>query len=299
MSFLLHVHSDSDSIIGEIFDAIILHGVLDTLKILPFLFLTYLFMEWVEHKGTAALIGTLKSAGKGGPVIGGVLGCVPQCGFGATGASLFSARIVSAGTLIAIFLSSSDEMLPILISGRLDARKIVIIVLYKALVGVLVGLFADFLCRVFKKDLEEAHIHKICKDENCHCENGILRSSIVHTLKIGVFLLAVTLAINALVYFIGDEVLKNSVFSIPLVAHVLSAVIGLIPNCAVSVALANFYIEGFISAGTMLSGLFSGTGIGILVLFRTNKRMKENFALVSVLLVSGVIFGMIFDLLPI
>ncbi len=294
-----HIENESSSLFREIFDEIILHGVLDTLKIIPFLFLTYLFMEWLEHKGTSTLIGTLRRSGRAGPLIGGALGAIPQCGFSATGAGLFSARIISAGTLVAIFLSTSDEMLPILISGRLAFWKIAIIIFYKVAVGILVGLLLDFLLRVFKKQDEHAHIHELCEDANCHCERGILYSSIHHTLTVGLFLLVVTLGINTLVYFVGDEILKNSVFSVPFISHILSALIGLIPNCAVSVALANFYIDGYISAGTMLSGLFSGAGVGLIVLFKTNKSLKQNLSLIGLLILCGLVFGMIFDLFPI
>jgi hypothetical protein len=287
-----------DTFLTGVLEEIFLHGLLDTLKVIPFLFLTYLLMEWLEHKENSKIISSLKKSGKAGPVLGGALGCIPQCGFGATGSSLFSARIISIGTLVAIFLSTSDEMLPVLISGRLGFLEILVIVLYKAAVGMLVGLLFDFIIRFFKKEDNEAHIHKLCQDENCHCEDGILKSSIHHTVKIGAFLLIVTLLINTIVFFLGVEVLKNSVFSIPFVGHLLTALIGLIPNCAVSVALADFYVEGIISAGTMLSGLFSGAGVGLLVLLRTNKNLKENVVIASVLAVSGVLFGMLFDVLP-
>lgn len=299
MSFLLHQAGEHDSWLLGIFEEVILHGLKDTLKILPFLFLTYLFMEWIEHKNGEKIIGLLRASGKKSTLLGALLGAVPQCGFGATGAGLFSAGILKSGTLIAIFLSTSDEMLPVLISGSIPPLTIALLLAYKIAVALIVGLSVDFVLKLLNKKEEEKHIHKLCQEENCHCENGIWLSAIHHTLKIFGFLLLVTLIINTAVYFVGDEVLKNSVFSLPFVSHLLSALLGLVPNCAVSVALADFYVEGFITAGTMLSGLFSSAGVGLLVLFRTNKNLKQNLIIASFLALVGLVFGMIFDLISI
>ena len=296
MNFMLHSSGGSGAF--DAFFEIVLHGALDTLKIIPFLFLTYLFMEWLEHKGNDKIVSVLTKSGKTGPFIGGALGIVPQCGFSATAASFFSAKIITMGALVSIFLSTSDEMLPILISGSLPLPKIAIILGYKLVIGILVGLSVDAISRLFFGRRQDSQIRKLCEDEKCHCEEGILKSAIHHTVKIGLFLLTVTIIINAIVYFVGDDVLKNSVFMIPGLSHLLTALIGLIPNCAASVALTDFYLSGFISAGAMLSGLFSGAGVGLIVLFRTNKNVKQNVLLLGILVASGFIFGMIFDFLP-
>ena len=301
MNFIL-LHSHSSALSFDFFDAfteIILHGMLDTLKIIPFLFLTYLLMEYLEHRQNDKIRKAIKGAEKTGPIIGAALGIVPQCGFSGAASGFFSARIISVGTLIAIFLSTSDEMLPILIAGEIAPSTVIIILLYKLLVGIFVGFLVDFLLKIFKGQIEHrGHIHDMCKEEGCHCERGILISSLYHTLKIGGFLLLVTVLINALVYFVGTDVLENSVFSLPFVSHLIAALIGLIPNCAVSVALSDFYLYGFISCGTMLSGLFSGAGVGLVVLFKTNKNIRQNLLISLILVLSGLVFGMLFDILP-
>lgn len=292
------LNSSMDTLLHGIFHDILLHGVLDTLKIVPFLFVTYLLMELLEHKASDKVFSLLSRCGKAGPFIGGALGAIPQCGFSTVGSNFFSGKIITLGTLIAIFLSTSDEMLPILISGSLSPLQIFTILIYKTLCGILVGFLIDLIIRLTKKDKTETKIHELCEESGCNCEGGILKSALHHTLTVGAFLLVITLTINALVFFVGSESLASILYDKPFISHLISAFIGLVPNCAVSVALTNFYIEGFITAGTMLSGLFAGAGVGLLVLFRMNKNLKENLFIMGILVLSGVIFGMLFDVIP-
>ena len=296
---LLHSHAEhlDEGLISEIFNEIFLHGLLDTLKIIPFLLITYILMELLEHRASERLLGALQRSGRAGPLFGGLFGCVPQCGFGAMGASFYSTRVITIGTLIAIFLSTSDEMLPILISGKLDTLKILVFISYKAIVGIAIGFLVDFLVRLFKKSESDSSIHELCEGENCHCEKGIFRSALHHTLTIGLFLLIVTISINALVFFVDEESIHRIMYDKPFFSHLISALLGLIPNCAISVALTNLYVEGFITAGTMMSGLFSGAGVGLLVLFRTNRNSGRNLMILAILVLSGLIFGMLFDLI--
>lgn len=290
---LLHLHADeSASWLEEIF----LHGLLDTLKIIPFLFLTYLLMEFIEHRAGDKAESFMKRAGIFAPAVGGALGAVPQCGFSAAASNLFAGRVISVGTLVAVFLSTSDEMLPILISGSVPLGTALLVVLYKAVVGIAVGLLVDLVLRLMKKPGDSINIDAICDEDNCHCERGIWYSALHHTLTISAFVLIVTLAINALVYFVGAEALGSLLRGIPVVSHIIAAVFGLIPNCAASVALTTLCTEGLITAGTMMSGLFSGAGVGLLVLFRVNKHMKQNLAIVGIVIAAGVIFGLLGDL---
>ena len=279
------------------FDEIILHGLLETLKILPFLFLTYLLMEFIEHKAGERAERFMKRAGVFAPVVGGAIGAVPQCGFSAAAANLFAGRIISVGTVIAVFLSTSDEMLPMLISGDVPVGGALLVVLYKALVGILVGLLVDLVLALMRKGREEINIDAICDEDNCHCERGILYSALHHTLTISIFVLAVTFLINGLVFFIGEENLASVMRGVPVVSHVVAAIFGLIPNCAASVLLTKLCTSGIITAGTMMSGLFSGAGVGLLVLFRVNKKIKENLAIVAVILLAGIAFGLLGDLI--
>ena len=239
----------------------------------------------------------MKRAGIFSPVVGGVVGAVPQCGFSAAAANLFAGRIISIGTVVAVFLSTSDEMIPILVSGRVPVGTVALVVLYKAIVGIFVGLLVDFVIRVMHRQPEKINIDAICDEDNCHCERGILYSALHHTVTISIFVLLITIAINALVFFVGEENLGAILHGKPFISHLIAAVFGLIPNCAASVALTTLCTEGLITAGTMMSGLFSGAGVGVLVLFRVNKKPKENLLIVGIILAAGVVFGLVGDLI--
>ena len=284
---------------GEFLDEVIIHGFIDTLKLVLFLFLTYLLMEFIEHKASDKLKCTMTRAGKFGPLIGGALGAVPQCGFSAAAANLYTGRVITLGTLIAVFLSTSDEMLPILISGSMDFGKVLTIILYKTTVGIVMGFVIDLALKLMRKEKEEINIDEICDNDDCHCENGIVSSAIHHTLSVSFFVLLVSLSVNAITFFALDEALSGSLFALPVVSHILSAIVGLIPNCASSVALTRLAMSGVISTGAMISGLFAGAGVGTLILFKMNRRPRENVMIVGLLLLIGIVFGLIADLVGI
>ena len=258
---------------------IIEHSVLDSLKLVPFLFLTYLAMEYLEHRAGAKTEKLVGKAGKFGPLIGGLLGAVPQCGFSAAASGLYAGRVISLGTLLAIYLSTSDEMLPILISEKQPLSLIFTILLAKIAIGAAAGFLIDlFLSQ--KKGEEHHHIHEICEHEHCHCEKGILRSAVSHTLQITFFILLITFALNLILHFVGEDAL---------------GAVGLIPNCAASVAITQLYLSGAMSAGAMMAGLLSGAGTGLLVLFRVNHDKKENLKILGLLYAIGVLAGIVIE----
>ena len=293
---LLHTHAEGNLAL-EILDEVFLHGVIDTLKIIPFLFLTYLLMEFIEHKAGERAEQFMQRAGVFAPAVGGALVAVPQCGFSAAASNLYAGRVVSMGTVVAVFLSTSDEMIPILVSGRISVVTVALVVLYKALVGIAVGLGVDLVMRLMRRGQEKINIDAICDEDNCHCERGIWYSAIHHTLTISLFVLLTTLAINALVFFVGEENLGAIMYDKPLISHIIAAIFGLIPNCAASVALTTLCTQGLITAGTMMSGLFSGAGVGLLVLCKVNKKPKENLIIIGTVALAGVIFGLLGDLI--
>ena len=294
---LLHTHVHESEGVLLFLEEVLLHGLIDTLKLVPFLFLTYLLMEFIEHRAGDRAEHFMERASRFAPFVGGALGAVPQCGFSAAASNFYAARVISLGTLIAVFLSTSDEMLPILISGDFGVGRAALLVLYKLIVGIIVGFLVDLILRLMRRGEREINIDNICENDNCHCERGILHSALHHTVTITLFVLAITVAINTVVFFVGTDVIAEALDGIPVVSHIIAALLGLIPNCAVSVALATFFSEGFISVGTMLSGLFSGAGVGILVLFRVNKNLRENLAVMGVLVLTGSVFGLIGDLI--
>ena len=275
--------------------------IIDSLKLLPFLFITYIIMELIEHKAGNQTEQVIKKSGKFGPVLGAILGIVPQCGFSAAAANLYAARIITRGTLIAIFLSTSDEMLPILISEGTHIGLILQILAIKVIIGIIIGIMIDALTIIFKKQQqknEHSDIHKICEHEHCNCEeDGIVKSSIKHTLQIFAYIAIISFVINSIIYFIGEESISNLAINIPFVGTIITATIGIIPNCASSVILTQLYIEGIITIGSMIAGLLINSGVGLLVLFKVNKNYKDNFKILGILYVVGIISGIVLDLI--
>ena len=238
-------------------------------------------------------------SGRVGPLFGGLLGVLPQCSFSAAASGLYAGRVITLGTLIAVYLATSDEMLPVLLAGGASPVLIVKLVAYKLIVGILCGFLIDLVLRLTKKKEAHPHIHEMCEAEGCGCEGGVLRSAWHHTWKIGLFLLAVLFALNAAVFFIGKDTIALVFTSLPVVGHMLASLVGLIPNCAASVLLTQLYLEGVISAGCMLAGLLAGSGMGLLVLFRVNRSKKEAFFILLFLFAIGTLFGLLTDLTPI
>ena len=274
---------------------VLLDSLLDTLKILPYLLITFLILELVEHKINNKSKKLLNKNKKYGPVIGGVLGALPQCGFSTMAANLFSSRVITIGTLIACFLSTSDEMLPIMISEKVDILVILKIIGIKVLIGIIVGIIVDLVIKNKNVNNDE-EIHNMCEDEHCSCDkNGIIISTIKHTIKIGLFILIANLIIGYIIYYVGEENLSNVLLNKNIFTYFVSSLIGLIPNCASSIIITELYLGNLITIGTLFAGLLTGAGIGILVLFRTNKKLKENLIVLSIIYLVGVISGIIID----
>lgn len=283
----------------HILEHALLHTIEDSIKLLPFLFLTYLVMEYIEHKMGEKSKKIVKNSGKFGPLIGGVLGVFPQCGFSAAAANLYAGRVITLGTLIAIFLSTSDEMLPIFISEQVDPAIIVKIIGMKLLIGIVAGFVIDAFIKGHKhkehEHDEEMHIHSVCDHDHCHCEEGIFKSACIHTLQIFAFIAIITFVLNIGVEIIGEDTLASLILNQPVIGPVLSGVVGLIPNCASSVVITQLYLEGMMSTGAMLAGLLVGSGVGVLVLFKENANIKENAKIVALLYAIGVMVGIIIE----
>ncbi|MBO4980945.1 MAG: arsenic efflux protein [Lachnospiraceae bacterium] len=276
---------------------IIVHTLEDSLKLVPFLFLTYLVMEYLEHKTGEKAQDMVQRAGKWGPLIGGLAGAVPQCGFSAAASNLYAGRVITLGTLLAIYLSTSDEMLPILISGAnaqtAPPEFILKVLAIKAGIGILAGFVIDLCFR--GKGEEHAHIHELCEQEHCHCEKGIFRSAFAHTLQITFFILVITLGLNVVLNLGGEKVLSDFLLNRPILGPVLAGIVGLIPNCAASVVITQLYLEGALGVGAMMSGLLVGAGVGVLVLFRVNHNRRENLKVVGLLYLIGVVSGIVLE----
>lgn len=273
-------------------------ALVDSIKLLPFLFITYLIMEYIEHKTSDKVKQTIKKSGKFGPIYGSILGAFPQCGFSVAATNFYSARVITLGTLIAVYLSTSDEMLPILISEAVPITTILAIIGIKIVIGIIAGGLIDIVFR--KKNIkEEENIVDLCEKEHCHCEKGILKSSIKHTINIFVFILLITLVINVLIYLIGEETVSSFISTKPILGPVIAGIIGLIPNCASSVIITKMYLSNVINFATMMTGLLVGAGVGLIVLFKTNKGIKNNIKITFLLYAIGVLVGIILELLKV
>ena len=285
----------------------LLDAILASLPILPFLFVTYLLMEYLETHTEDRVRDLVKRAGWMGPFWGGLLGAVPQCGFSAAASNLYAGRAISLGTLVAIFLSTSDEMIPIMISEAVPVSKMLKLLLVKLVIGILCGFIIDGFCHIRNsrktgqpEDGEDFLIERLCEKEHCHCENGsIVGSALKHTLHIILFVFVITVILNLAFLFLGEDRLSSVISSRPVSGIFISGLIGLIPNCGASVLLTQMYLHGVLPASHLIAGLLDGAGVGLLILFRVNPDQKENLRITLLLYLLAVVFGMLIHLLGI
>lgn len=290
-----------DMVMLDFFIDIFIEAGADTLKLVPFLFLTYVLMEWLEHRTGSRTQAAIRRAGKAGPLLGGVIGVFPQCGFSAAASNLYSGGLITAGTLVAVFLSTSDEMLPIFLSEAVPVGTILCILTTKAVIGVICGFMLDFLYHgILRRQIRYRNIHTMCESEHCKCEEGIFPSALRHTLQITVFLFLITILLEAVLEGLGEEALSGLLFDQPVIGELLAGLIGLIPNCASSVVITQLYLEQVIGTGPMMAGLLTNAGVGLLVLCRMNrKRVKQNLGIIAYVYLAGVAWGVLIDLLHI
>ena len=276
----------------------VLHTLEDTAKVVPFLFLTYLLMEFLEHKAGGAPERWLRTSGKIGPLVGGALGVLPQCGFSAAATGFYTGRMITTGTLIAVYLSTSDEMLPILISSGAPIPTVLKLLVTKLIIGIGAGFAIDGITRLIRKDKaeeQEPGIEELCERENCDCGDRFVLSALKHTVYITIFLLIFTFVLNLGIELIGEENIKSLVLNRPVLGSVLAALVGLIPNCASSVALTSLFVDGVLSSGALLSGLMVNAGIGLAILFRNNRPIKDSWRVVGILFGISVLCGILID----
>lgn len=307
---------------------VLVESAFDTVELVPFLLLTYVAMEALEH-GTAGMAERLIArADKGGPVVGALLGSLPQCGFSAMAATLYAGRVISVGTLVAVMLSTSDELIPVFVARGAQVAQLGSIIGVKVAIGLVVGLLVDVALRALHRAGDgHPHIAELCERVGCHCgavdrqqghahgqEGGasahvdvhhhghednahgrwwhILRSAGIHTAEVTLFIFLVTFAFGMLIELVGQEALAVALGSHPIRAVFLAGLIGLIPNCGASVAIAQLFLDGALSTGPMLAGLLVSGGMGLLVLFRTNADAKQNVAIAAFVYVVGIVVGL-------
>lgn len=270
---------------------VLLDAVWDALKTLPFLFGAYLLMEFFEHRWEGRQPVLLA---KLGPVGGAVLGCVPQCGFSVAAANFYAARLITPGTLLAVFLATSDEALLILLSRPGALQEVARLLGVKVAAAIALGLLADLAFRRFGKGVPGRALHELCEHEHCGCgTGGILRPALTHTARIFLFLLFINAALGCLLYWVGEGALSRLLLGGSVFQPLLAAFLGFIPNCAASVLLTELYLAGSLSFGSAVAGLCTGAGLGLAVLFRVNRPQRENFILAGVLYAGAVATGLL------
>ena len=308
---------DITHLVGHVLE----HSIEDTLYLIPFLFVTYLAMEWLEHKAGDKAEEAVRRAGAAGPVVGAVVGIVPQCGFSAAAATLWAGRVITLGTLFAVVLSTSDEMLPIFLAEQVDPMTILKIMGVKLMIGMVMGFVVDAAVRLARRDREKLRIHELCERDHCHCNgecdaceqnpelaydyqhdeehehhhehSSILRSALKHTAQVAVFIFLITLVLDGVLEVVGEDAIGAFLGSNPALSVFGSALVGLIPNCAASVVIAQLYVDGALGAGAMMAGLLVSAGVGLLVLFRTNRQVRQNLIVLAGLWATGVFWGLI------
>lgn len=269
--------------------------IIDSIKMIPFLFIAYIIMEYIEHKTTNKTRNIIKKSGRFGPLVGSILGIFPQCGFSVMATNLYAGRVITLGTLFAVYLSTSDEMLPIMISKRVSWILIFKILGIKILIGLIIGFLVDLILVKRGKNNEGTQvdsIKSICEHDNCHCEDGIFKSALKHTFNIFVFIFIISLILNVVMEFVGKDIIQGVITDKLILGAIILGLIGLIPNCATSVILTELYLSGVLGKyglALTIGGLLVNAGLGLLVLFKTNRNQKQNIKIIVSLYLIGVI----------
>ena len=274
---------------------VILDTIVDSLKLIPFLLVAFLIIELLEHKLNNKTKNIITKSKKIEPIIGSLLGVIPQCGFSVMATNLYITRIITLGTLISIYLSTSDEMLIIMISEKVEISLILKILLIKIFFGIVYGLIIDKIINKKKEDKETNY--ELCDEEHCDCNHSILLSAIKHTLHITLFIFIITLIINTIFTLLGDNYLSKILLNNSILSPFITSLIGLIPNCAASVILTELYLNSTISLGALIGGLLTSSGSSLLVLIKNNKNQKENLSIILLLYALGVLSGIIIELI--
>lgn len=270
------------------------HAFWDTVRMVPFLLAAFLILEALEHYSNRYMNRLLGRMGKAGPVVGAVFGCVPQCGFSVAAANLYSGGVITLGTLMAVFLSTSDEAVLILLGNPGSGTMILRLLLGKVLIGIVSGYLIDV---IFRKKKEEKHIEDLCRSCGCSDHSGIVKPALKHTLRLTVYILAFTFILNILLEWIGTETLTALLGRDTWFQPLLTAFLGLLPNCASSILITELYLAGGISFAAAMAGLCAGAGVGLAVLFRTNKPMKENLGILALLYVISAMVGLLLEMM--
>ena len=285
----------------------------DTVRLLPLLVTVYFFVSFFEYRYGDRIGSFLAHFHKFGPIVGALFGCIPQCGFSVVAAALYVKRVISVGTLLAVFLSTSDEAIPILLSIPSEAHLVVVLIIIKVTIAVIAGMTVDFVLHSMKISKLKKSVptdmmcekaimgHSGCCSHDVDNKRSKIKSLLIHplwhTAKIFIFLFALSAVLNYLVSLIGENRIEGLLLNGTLFQPFLTSIIGLIPNCFVSVLLAGLFAKGAISFGSMVAGLCAGAGLGMLVLVKENKDLKDTLSIVGLLIGISVFTGIVIQIL--
>lgn len=273
---------------------IIIDTGIDCLKMLPFLFAAFLILEALEHYSGEFTNKVLVRVGAAGPIFGALAGCVPQCGFSVMAANLFAGGVLSPGTLLSVFIATSDEAVLILMGNPGRGREIFFLLSVKVAIAVMAGYLTDMFWK--PRPEHPKHLEDLCHDCGCHDHHGIIRPALNHTVKIVIYLFLFSAALNLLTETIGIEKLSSFFLGDTIFQPLIAALIGLIPNCAASVILTQLFLDGVISFASVIAGLCTGAGVGLIVLFKMNSDKKENVKIIVLLYLTAAASGIILSL---
>ena len=277
------------------------HLMHHSLKLLPFLFVTYLIMGAIEHVASENTHKIIQKAGKFGPIWGSICGAFPQCGFSAAASYFYVGRVITLGTLISIYMSTSDEMLPILISAQVPVSTITKIILVKVAIGMVSGFIVEFFFSWLGKKDKMPKDFVLHNSSSCGCgsDHGIFLGAVKHSLRVWIFIVIISLVIEIIVHTVGEQTISLIFSDIPVLGEMIAGLVGLIPNCGASVVITQLYLDGIIGIGPMMSGLLVSAGVGLLVLYKENHHLHENILITAILYVISVGWGVLIGLLNI
>ncbi len=265
------------------------HTVLDITYLIPYLYVTYLILEYIEHHAQTKIYKFIQSANRLGPLYGAIAAPISGCGLSVTTANLYATRLISIGTLIAVFLATADEMLPMLISAKINNTIIIQIVIFKTVFALSIGFLLDY---IFKKKEQPIEINNLCKHEQCGCHHeSIFKSALIHTIRISIFIYVISFMLNAIFELTNTQFLNDLTYKNPIGGIFIAALVGLIPNCAISIGLTQLYIDNVLPIYALIAASFSNAGVGLLVFYKSTRSGMDTLKIIGILFGCSIIGG--------
>ena len=271
--------------------------LIDGARMIPFLLFAFLLIELVEKYTGEKRDRILMKGNKAGPIIGALFGCIPQCGFSVVAANLYAERLVSVGTLLAVFMSTSDEAIIVMFGYPKSGGKILTILGLKVVIAIVVGYLVDLFCKRKRFSVKQ---ESVWEERGCSCcggHDGILKAVVSHSLKTLLYIMLFSMVLNVVIEGIGIERIQEILMNDSPFQIILSASVGLIPNCASSILITELYMKGVLALPAVMAGLLASSGMGLIVLWKNNRDKKENLKITAMLYIGSIVIGVILQIL--